>query len=79
MRQREGQAELTVSDAGPGPDPAETERLFESFWRGSSAAGRPGSGLGLSIVLTIIRRHEGSVAVSGSTFTVRLPLGGAPE
>src|SRR5205085_8590681 len=46
----DGAARLTVRDAGPGPDAGERERLFERFWRGPEAAGRPGSGLGLSIV-----------------------------
>jgi two-component system, OmpR family, sensor kinase len=64
---------LSVRDAGPGPDPAERERLFERFWRGPDAADRPGSGLGLSIVKTIVERHRGRVLVDGSTFTIDLP------
>jgi two-component system sensor histidine kinase MprB len=69
----DGRALLTVRDDGPGPDPASHERLFERFWRGSDAAGRPGSGLGLSIVAAIVERHGGSVTVEGSAFTVDLP------
>ncbi len=69
-------ARIDVSDAGPGPDPASRERLFERFWRASDAAGRPGSGLGLSIVAAIVERHRGRIEVEGSTFTVRLPLAG---
>ncbi len=67
-------ATITVRDAGPGPDPVEAERLFERFWRGAGAAGRPGSGLGLSIVAAIAERHGGTVAVDGSAFSVVLPL-----
>ncbi len=64
---------LSVRDAGPGPDPAGRERLFERFWRGPDAGDRPGSGLGLSIVKTIVERHRGRVLVDGSTFTIDLP------
>jgi signal transduction histidine kinase len=64
---------LTVRDEGPGPDPEVRERLFERFWRAPEAAGRPGSGLGLSIVAAIAERHGGEVSVDGSAFTVELP------
>ena len=68
-----GRALLTVRDEGPGPDPADYERLFERFWRGAGASGRPGSGLGLSIVSAIMARHGGAVRVDGSAFTLDLP------
>jgi signal transduction histidine kinase len=64
---------LTVRDEGPGPDPADHDRLFERFWRGAGASGRPGSGLGLSIVAAIAARHGGTVQVRGSAFTLDLP------
>ena len=64
---------VTVRDEGPGPDPGDRDRLFERFWRGSGAAGRPGSGLGLSIVSAIVDRHGGKVAIEGSAFTLDLP------
>ena len=73
LRAEPGVALLTVSDAGPGPDPATHGRLFQRFWRAPEAAERPGSGLGLSIVAAIARRHGGEVTVEGSAFTVRLP------
>jgi two-component system, OmpR family, sensor kinase len=69
----DGAVRLTVRDAGPGPDAAECERLFERFWRGPGAAGRPGSGLGLSIVAAIVERHGGRIEVDGPAFTVELP------
>jgi signal transduction histidine kinase len=68
-----GVARLTVRDAGRGPDPELRERLFERFWRGPDAAGRPGSGLGLSIVAAIVERHGGKIEVDGPAFTVELP------
>jgi signal transduction histidine kinase len=66
-------AVLTVSDQGPGPDPSAHERMFERFWRGSEAIGRPGSGLGLSIVAAIVEQHGGRVSVEGPVFKVDLP------
>jgi signal transduction histidine kinase len=68
-----GRAWLTVRDDGPGPDPGDADRLFERFWRGAGASSRPGSGLGLSIVAAIARRHGGEVRVDGSAFTLDLP------
>jgi signal transduction histidine kinase len=73
LRRLDGMALLSVSDEGPGPPAEERERVFERFWRGPDAAGRPGSGLGLSIVAAIAERHRGRVAVEGSTFTIELP------
>ncbi len=68
-----GRVLLDVRDEGPGPDPDDLDRLFERFWRGPGASARPGSGLGLSIVAAIARRHGGTVQVSGSAFTIDLP------
>jgi two-component system OmpR family sensor kinase len=68
-----GLALVTVRDEGPGPDPADRDRLFERFWRGTGSSGRPGSGLGLSIVSAIVDRHGGRVKVDGSAFTLELP------
>ena len=70
---RDGRVRLAVSDDGPGPDPAARDRLFQRFWRGPSASGRPGSGLGLAIAESIARRHGGRIDVEGSTFTIDLP------
>ncbi len=66
-------AAITVRDGGPGPREADRERLFERFWRGGDAAGRPGSGLGLAIVASTAARHRGRVSVEGSAFTLELP------
>jgi len=68
---------LSVADAGAGPDPSQHERLFERFWRSPDASGRPGAGLGLSIVAAIAAGHGGRVTVQGSTFTLELPVAGA--
>lgn len=60
--------ELSVCDAGKGVPEAERERVFEPFYRGAR-----GSGLGLSIVRQIARRHGGEARCEGSCFVVSLP------
>jgi two-component system, OmpR family, sensor kinase len=72
------EAILSVSDQGPGPDPSHHERVFERFWRAPEASERPGSGLGLSIVAAIVQGHGGTISVTGSEFTIRLPLAPHP-
>jgi two-component system, OmpR family, sensor kinase len=79
---------IAVSDAGPGLEPGEEERVFERFFRGSSKGDRPrGSGLGLTIVRVLARRWGGEATIAnrgegGARAAVRLPLatpGPAPE
>ncbi len=67
-----GVAWISVADEGPGLTPAEAERAFERFWRGSGARGE-GSGLGLAIVRAIAERHGGRVTAAGARFTIELP------
>jgi signal transduction histidine kinase len=56
----------------------EISHVFERFWRGPTAAGTEGSGIGLAIVAELVRIHGGRVEVDsrlgeGSTFVVMLP------
>ncbi|MBP3037719.1 two-component sensor histidine kinase [Arthrobacter sp. zg-ZUI100] len=80
LRSRDGMAQVSVTDQGPGIDAEEQERIFERFYRIDSARSRHtgGTGLGLSIVKHVVANHGGEVNVwsqpgQGSTFTVRLP------
>jgi signal transduction histidine kinase len=72
-------ASVEVSDTGAGIDATELPHIFERFFRGSRTEARStGSGLGLSIVKSIVDMHHGRVAVEsrvggGSRFVVRLP------
>ncbi|HEY9279573.1 MAG TPA: HAMP domain-containing sensor histidine kinase, partial [Eoetvoesiella sp.] len=47
---------LSVEDDGPGVDSADSDRIFEAFYR-SPRANIDGSGLGLAIVREIARAH----------------------
>lgn len=71
---------LWVRDEGPGLDPADLDRIFDRFARGSDGPRRSdGAGLGLAIVRAIARAHDGEVQVAsrpgeGTTFVLRIPL-----
>ena len=60
--------ELSVCDAGSGVPEGDRERIFQPFYRGAR-----GSGLGLSIVRRIARKHGGDVRCDGNCFVVSLP------
>jgi PAS domain S-box-containing protein len=73
------QAVLFVRDNGRGIKPAERERIFELFGRGTSATDIEGIGLGLALCRRIVEAHGGSIWVEsepdcGSTFFFTLPL-----
>jgi two-component system sensor histidine kinase MprB len=70
---------LAVRDHGPGIPAADRPHVFDRFYRGSGARGRPGSGLGLAIVRQVAETHGGTIAVDeapggGALFTLRLPV-----
>ena len=76
-----GRATLVVSDNGLGIPDAEQRDLFTRFFRSSTAHEHAiqGSGLGLTIVESLVKQHGGEISVRsrhlhGSTFTVVLPL-----
>lgn len=71
---------ITVADTGVGMSQDEQRKIFDPFFRSSTAVKTaiPGAGLGLSIAKAIIEAHRGTIAVTsspgqGSTFTVTLP------
>jgi two-component system, OmpR family, sensor histidine kinase MprB len=71
-------AELTVRDHGPGIAAEDLPHIFDRFYRGAEARGRPGSGLGLAIVRQVVEQHGGSIAAEaapggGTSMRVRLP------
>ena len=75
----DGTAQLEVRDTGVGIPEDEAERLFERFFRASTAQNIQGTGLGLSITKEIVEAHDGTISVRsavgvGTTVTVDLPL-----
>jgi signal transduction histidine kinase len=78
----DGGLHLEVTDQGPGIAPADRERVFDRFYRGSGNSrdgtdGTGSTGLGLAIARWAVSLHGGSIAVAdsteGSRFTVDLP------
>jgi len=66
---------VTVSDTGVGMTEAVKRRIFEPFF---STKGEGGSGLGLAMAFSIVRRHGGEIRVDsepgkGATFTLTFP------
>ncbi len=73
-------AEVLVADTGVGINAAELPFVFERFYRGAEAneSRAAGSGLGLSIVRSIVEMHNGRVAITstpgkGTQVSVALP------
>ena len=69
---------LTIADSGRGMSPDQVERLFDRFYRADGRGGEPGTGLGMSIVKSLVDLHEGAIDVEsrlgkGTTITVRIP------
>ncbi|MDD2049402.1 sensor histidine kinase [Pseudomonas putida] len=58
----EKHVQICVCDDGPGIAPEEWERVFDPFYRGSGSL-EEGSGLGLSIVQTLVKRTGGVIDV----------------
>ncbi|WP_336332576.1 HAMP domain-containing sensor histidine kinase [Pseudomonas putida] len=68
--------QVSVSDHGPGVDPARLQRIFEPFDRGTDSNG-DGFGLGLAIAQRAIALHGGSItalAAAGGGLRVRIEL-----
>ena len=66
---------VSVSDNGPGVDPAVATRIFRPFFTTKAR----GTGLGLALVQKIIVTHNGRVTAAnadggGACLTVTLPL-----
>ena len=71
-------AVLEIGDDGPGVSPHEIKYIFESYYRGDPSRTNPttGSGLGLSIVKTIIAAHGGTVVAEnqgGLKIIIKIP------
>jgi PAS domain S-box-containing protein len=67
---------VTVSDTGVGMPETIRQRIFEPFY---STKGEAGSGLGLSMAYSIVRRHGGEIHVDsepgvGTTFALTFPI-----
>ncbi len=82
LKQRGGEAILTVRDTGAGIPAEYLPHIFERFHRveGTQARTHEGTGIGLAMVQELVKLHGGTVGVEsvfgqGTTFTVGISLG----
>lgn len=71
------QVQLGISDSGSGMDDEAVKRIFDPFY--STNPRHLSSGLGLSVVHGIVKRHNGTIEVTsvtgkGTTFTLSFPV-----
>ncbi|RKX56322.1 MAG: hypothetical protein DRP50_00550 [Thermotoga sp.] len=78
---RENEIIIQVADTGIGIPKDAIPHIFDRFYRSekSNVPGKRGSGLGLSIVQSIVERYKGYIEVDseegrGTTFTIHFPL-----
>lgn len=81
VQREDDNAIVKISDTGVGIPEDSIDHLFERFYRVDKARSRKtgGSGLGLSIVRSLIERNNGTITVNsvygqGSTFIVTFPI-----
>ncbi len=79
LAEDDSQVVLTVADDGDGIEDDDVHDVFTRFYRGQNARrlGVPGTGLGLTIVQTIVEAHGGEVSLEsavGAGTTVRVVL-----
>jgi len=75
---------LSIADTGCGIPAADLDRVFEPFFTNKRTGENSGTGLGLAIVLAVVKEHDGFIDVesrvdAGTTFTLYLPAGAAPQ
>lgn len=73
---------VSIADDGCGISPENQHRIFEPFFT-TKTVGK-GTGLGMSIVLEIVKKHDGEIDLQseegkGTTFTIRLPRNDGAE
>ena len=79
VEQRGAEVVVEVADRGIGLPTGEEERIFEQFHRGANAANTAGTGLGLSLVKSVVEAHGGRVEAAnrpdgGSVFRLYFPV-----
>ena len=69
-----GGATISVADHGPGVQLADRSRIVERFVRLDNSRGRPGAGLGLSLVSAVARMHDAELTLADNLPGLRVAL-----
>ena len=76
LQRRDGAAELTVSDSGPGVPAEQRDHVFSAFY----TAKDDGMGMGLAICRSVVEAHHGQIELGaapdggGACFSLKIPL-----
>jgi len=73
-----GSLAINVIDQGSGIAPDESDKIFQPFYRGKTAVGKAGTGLGLFLAKRIIESHKGTISAhqnspAGTRISIHLP------
>lgn len=79
LREQDGWAVIDIADAGRGIPAADLPTVFDELARAQNARDVTGSGIGLTLVATVMRHHGGDVSLrsaegAGTVLTLRLPI-----
>ena len=69
-----GALEVAVADTGPGIPPQEREKVLQPFYRLEASRTTEGSGLGLSLVAAIAKRHQAKLSLSDNAPGLRVAI-----
>ena len=74
----QGQTEITLSDSGIGIPEEDQKKVFELFFRATNSRRESGTGIGLSVVKTIVDAHGWKIELTshvaqGSAFKITIP------
>lgn len=77
--EHDGTILITVSDNGRGIPADEIPRVFERYYRATTASGIPGTGIGLNLVHDLVLLQGGQIEVDstqgeGTTFTLKMRI-----
>ena len=79
LARQSSQVKIIIKDNGIGIKKEDLPFIFDRFWRAEKSRHQKSLGLGLSIVDTIVKLHQGSITASsqmgqGTAFEITLPL-----
>lgn len=64
LKQEGENASITISDTGPGISTADLPHVYERFYRADRSRSTTGTGLGLSLVQSIVLAHKGTIDIT---------------